>query len=261
MRKMTKAYQLKAMTEQVRAFQYKKKGEEPKWLPLSESDFHGVANGEQVFIRGNGWKKLGTRMRATIVEVPRLPEEWTAANIKEVADKFSLEVAEGLLQGWGSQSLFHDNSVGLSYAKHELFNMAYFGKAYDDFTDKVNELGQRFIKCLLRKRGYHFEGAWMYYGEEIVGQVGLYESVWLSPLQHIEHLIKGVLHVQPMFDPIKFDEMLMKLIAVRRNSRALLDKHVSVKDRIKFLSTQKLANDFEQIFTWQQVFKFKEKVA
>lgn len=36
--------------------------------------------------------------------------------------------------------------------------------------------------------------------------------------------------------------------------RQYLTEHVSVKDRIKFLSTQKIANDFEEIFKWQEVF-------
>ena len=136
--------------------------------------------------------------------------------------------------------------------------MATFGKAYDDFTDKVNELGQRFIKSLMRQGGYHFEGNWMYYKEEIVGQVGLYETVKLSPLQHITHLLKGIVHTPPMFDTITWDEFLIHLLTVRRNGLRLLDKYVSVKDRIKFLTTQKIANDFEEIFTWQQVF-WKDK--
>jgi hypothetical protein len=61
-----------------------------------------------------------------------------------------------------------------------------------------------------------------------------------------------------MFDPIKWDELLVKLIAARRNSRTILDKYVSVKDRIKFLTTQKIADDFEQIFKWQEVFSIKK---
>ena len=261
MRKMTKAFKLKAMTEQVRAFQYIKNGEEKKsWLPLSDSNFHEVANGGKIFIRGKGTFKLGKRMQASIVDVPRLPFNWTAADIKKTADDFSLAVAEGLLQGWGSQSLFQDSSVALCYAKHELYNMAYFGKAYDDFTDKVDKVGQRFIKSLLHK-DYHLDGAWFSYkknaGDIAMGQAGLYEEIRLSPLQHIDHLLQGIVHTAPMFDPITWDKLMVKLIAARRNSRALLDKYVSVKDRIKFLTTQKIANDFEQIFEWQKVFNKK----
>ena len=254
MRKMTKAYQLKPVKEPVKAFQFIKKGCSDKpWYPITEKEL----NNGQMFIQG--WQKLGKRMRDSITDVPRLSDDWKAQDIKEAADKFSLEVAEGLLEGWGSQSLYHDQSLGLDYAKHEILNMAYFGRAYDDFTDKVHDVSQRFIKSLLRK-GYHFEGAWLWHDNgELVGMTGLYENVWLSPLQHVEHLLKGIVHLRPVFNLISWDEILVKLISVHPRKKTLLNRYVSVKDRIKYLSTQKIADDFEQIFTWQQVFWPKEK--
>lgn len=245
-RKMTKAFQLKPMTETVNALQYKK-----EWYPITEGDLKD----KQIFLYGHGWKKFTESMLKTVTVVPNLTTEWTAQDIKEVADKFSLDVAYGLLEGWG-RSLFSDQSVGLAYAKHEIVNMAYFGKLYDEFTDKVHKLSQRFIKHLL-SHSYHFEGAWMYYKEELIGQAGLYESIWLSPLQHIQHLLKGIVHLRPQLDTIGLDNMLVELIMVRTHpsGESLLKQYVSVKDRIKLLTTQKIADDFEQIFTWQEVFK------
>ena len=242
MRKMTKAFQLEPITDIVRAIKYK-----GDWYPLTENDLKD----KHIFIKG--WQKITNSMMKTVTVVPNLTPEWTAQDIKEVADKFSLEVAYGLLQGWGG-SLFSDQSIGLVYAKHEIQNMAYFGKLYDEFTDKVHELSQRFIKHLL-SHGYSFEGSWMYYKNELVGQAGLYESIWLSPLQHIQHLLKGMIHLRPQLDTVSLDEMLVKLIIAHSNGETLLEKYVSVKDRIKFLTTQKIANDFEQIFTWQEVFQ------
>lgn len=241
-RKMTKAYQLEPMTDTVRALQYKK-----KWYPVTEENLKD----KHIFIKG--WQKITDSMLKTITVVPNLTTEWTAQDIKEVADKFSMDVAYGLLKGWG-ESVFSDSSYGLAYAKHEILNMAYFGKLYDEFTDKIHELSQRFIKHLL-SHSYRFEGAWMYYKDELIGQAGLYESIWLSPLQHIEHLLKGTVHLRPQLDPIGLDKMLCELIMVRLGGESLLKQYVSVKDRIKFLTTQKIADDFEQIFTWQEVFQ------
>lgn len=246
-RKMTKAYQLKPMPNPIKALQYK-----GKWIPVTDDELKE----KQMFLYGQGWQKIGIKMLNTVTEIPNLSKNWTAQNIKEVAEKFSLDVAKGLLEGWGSQSVYHDQSLGLIYAKHEIINMALFGKVYDDFTDKVHDLSQRFIKHLLLYKGYHFIGAWLYYKDKLIDQAGLYDPIWLSPLQHIQHLLKGMVHLYPSFDPIGWDEVLIKLIMARPNGQTL-DKHISVKDRIKFLTTQKLAYDFEQIFTWQQVFYSK----
>lgn len=250
-RKMTKAFQLKPMLLSMMAFQY-----EGLWFPITEGDLLE----KEVFIKGHGWVKILQRMRKTAVNVPNLGEGWTAQDLKDVADKFSLDVATGMLQGWGGQQpLFNDQSVGLSYAKHEVANMAHFGKLYDEFTDKVHDLSQRFIKHLMEHEHYRFEGAWLYHKEKLIGQAGLYEEVWLSPLQHIDHLLKGIAHVRPMFDPIRFDEMLVKLFLARDMGETLLGVHVSISDRIKYLTTEKIAEDFEQIFEWQKVFHPEEE--
>lgn len=246
-RKMTKAFQLEPMTGTTHALQYKK-----EWYPITDNNLKD----KQIFIKG--WQKITDSMMKTLIVVPNLTKEWTAQDIKEVTDKFSLDVAYGLLQGWGSSSLFSDASIGLNYAKHEILNMAYFGKLYDEFTNKIHELSQRFIKHLL-SHSYRFEGTWMYYKEELIGQAGLYESIWLSPLQHIQHLLKGIVHLRPQLDSIGLDEMLVQLILARPSGEAILKKVVSVKDRIKFLTTQKIADDFEQIFTWQMIFHPEEK--
>lgn len=250
MRKMTKAFQLQPMTKTVRVVQYK-----DKWYPVT---LYEVKESHTYFIYGKGSIKMSKKMLDSIKVIPNLPKEWKAQDILDVTNTFSLEVAEGLLHGWGSQSLFNDQSVGLIYTKRELLNMAYFGKVYDDFTDKIHELSQRFITYILLHKGYRFEGAWLWYKNELVGLTGLYESVWLSPLQHITHLLKGIVHVRPFFDALSFDKVLVQLISARPSGEAMLNRHVSVKDRIKFLTTQKIADDFEQIFTWQQVFNPKE---
>ena len=249
MRKMTKAYQLKPMTEQVMAYKF-----EGHWYPMTGDQLLD----KEIFIPGKGWKKITKTMTKSLTKVEPLQENWTAADIQDRARQFSLEVAEGLLQGWGRSSLFNDGSVGLSYAKHELANMSFFGKIYDDFTDKVHEVGQRFIRSILKK-GYWFQGSWMWYKNKVVGMAGPYEKVWLHPTQHIEHLLSGIVHVRPMFDPIGFEKMLIHLIAVRRNYASIFERHISVKDRIKFLTTQKIAEDFEKIFEWQKAFNVEVK--
>lgn len=250
MRKMTKAFQLQPVTAFVSVMQYK-----DRWYPVTPDEIKE----SHIFIYGKGSIKMSKKMLDSIKAIPNLPREWKAQDIQDITNTFSLEVAEGLLQGWGSQSLFNDQSVGLSYAKHELLNMAYFGKVYDDFTDKVHELSQRFITYILLHKGYNFEGAWLWHdNNELVGMTGIYENVWLSPLQHVEHLLKGIVHLRPIFNPISWDEVLVKLISVRPCKKALLNRYVSVKDRIKYLSTQKIADDFEKIFRWQEVFNPKE---
>lgn len=244
MRKMTKAYQLRPVMEVVKAFQFK-----GRWYPITE---HSLED-KKVFIFGKGWQKITDSMYNSLTDVESLSQDWTAMDIQRRVKEFSLDVAMGLLQGGGCFSLFNDQSIDLNCAKHELANMAYFGKAYDDFTDKVHELGQRFIKCLICEKGYYFEGCWILYQNEIIGMTGLYENIQLHPLQHIDHVIKGILHVRSMFNSISFEKMLLSLITVHKDYDSILKKYVSVKDRIKFLSTQKIADDFEKIFKWQEV--------
>lgn len=257
MRKMTKAYQLKPMLIDMVAFQYRKHNTDTlRWYPLPEAEL----SEKETFIRGFGWVKILQYMRKSAVKIPNLSENWTAQDLKDIADKFSLDVAWGMLQGWsGQQSLFSDGSVGLTYAKHEVWNMTIFGKEYDDFTDKVHEVGMRFVKAVFNK-GYRKEhgGSYMWYQDKIVGAMGLYEKVRIHPSQHVDHLLSGIVHTRPMFDPISFDELLRTLIGIRKQGLRLLDKYVSVKDRIKFLSSQRIANDIEKIFEWQKVFDHKE---
>lgn len=244
MRKVTKAYQLDPVTdpvtEPIKAFRY-----ENVWYPITEEELKN----KEIYIYGQGWKRLSPSMINSIQEVKPLTNNWTAQDIKDRKDTFSLEVAMGLLQGWGRVSLFQDQSFVLNAAKHEIYNMSLYGSVYDDLTDRLHILSQRFISSLFKK-GYRLEGGWLRYKDELIGKTGLYESIKLYLTQYIEHALKGIYPVSPMFDVIGFEDMLIKLIVVQEKHRYILDKYVSVKDRVKFLSTDKIADDIENIFTW-----------
>lgn len=240
MRKMTKAYQLKPITESVKAFHY-----ENTWYPITEREIKE----KEIFIYGQGWKRFTSSMHRSLVDIESLPVNWTAQDIKDRAS--SLAVAMGLLHGWCNASLFQDRSIGLDYAKSELSNMYKYGKLYDDFTDRVHEVGQRFITSLFKK-GYRLEGGWLWYNDKLIGKTGLYGSIRLHITQHIQHRI-SVFNIGPSFDPIGFENMLIELIKARRGHTSILNKYVSVKERAGFLSSQKIANDIEKIFVWQEL--------
>ena len=248
MRKNTRAYRLKAMKTPVFAFQYK-----DKWYPSSNNDLFE----KEIFIRGEGWIKILQKMKKGAIEVHPLPDDWTAQDIKDRVDEYGLDVAMGLLHGEGMQSLFEDGSIGLNWHKHEFQNMANFGKIYDEFTDKVDEVGKRFVSALFKK-GYASKGGdWLFYGNELITQLKF------EPLEHVHHNLKGIFHTRPSFDPIQYDKVLATLMMAQCDTQedkiTLLDKYVSIKERIEYLSSKEIADDMENIFEWQEAFYDTEK--
>ncbi len=238
------------MKTPVFAFQYK-----DKWYPSSNNELFE----KELFIRGEGWVKILQKMRKGAIEVHPLPDDWTAQDIKERVDEYGLDVAMGLLHGEGMQSLFEDGSVYLSWHKHEFQNMAYFGKIYDEYTDKVDEVGKRFVSALMKK-GYFLKGTWLNYGENLIDQL---TDIKLEPLEHTGHNVKGIFHTRPSFDPIEYDKVLATLMMAQCDTQdekiTLLDKYVSIKERIEYLSSKEIAEDMENIFEWEETFYDTEK--
>ena len=260
MKKMTRAFQLDPMPEPVELHYYPK-------TKLWYAD-NGYDN-NAVFIKGVGYKKMTKTWKHETVAP--LSNPFTAEELQAVAEKYGLNGAMAMVQGWGSGCLLNDNSFGLAYARYEVANMVTFGKAYDEFTDAVQEIGDVFIDGLLAK-GFSLHGTrekgslWYDYKNEtecgqLVGFCGIYEKVKLHPLQYVEHSLGKLFvafRVSPMFDPIGFDDMLMTLFYYKyhtkngEKSRKMLDKYVSVKDRIKHLAGAKAAKAIESIFELQK---------
>ena len=259
LKKMSQAFQLDPMPEAV-TIAYSKK--DKKWYPI---DSHYIDKGK-VYIYGQGWIKVDKWEQKTIQP---LSNPYTAKEIKVVYDQYGYNVAMGMVQGWCNQSLFTDQSCGLSYTKYEIANMGTLGKAYDEYTDLVQEIGDKFIQNLLKKRftihgTIEKGGLWHDYKNkndcgELIGSVGIYETIHLHPLQHVEHNIGMSFmasRILPSFNPITFDDMLVTIfIKIYKNHRAMLDKYVSVHDRIQHLTTKKIADSFEQIFEMEKELK------
>jgi len=268
MQKTSKAFQLDPMPDPVLIKLCKK---DKKWYPIDTSYTDKGKN----FIYGQGWVKTDKWKEHTIQP---LSNPFTAKEVKDVADEFGLNAAMGMIQGWGRGCLFHDRSYGLDYTKMEVANMATLGELYDTYTDLVQSVGDEFIANLLKK-GFKLEGSiekgWLWYNSDennpgnLVGQVGIYETVWLHPLQHVDHCIGGRIlggRVLPMFNPISFDSMLMTLFFYKyyskdyKRSDKMLAKIVSVHDRIAHLTTKTIADKFHRIFEAQELLKIVEIV-
>jgi len=255
-KKMSRAFQLDPMTEAVELHFYP---EENKWYADN-----GYKKGE-IFIIGKGYVKKTKKWKHETVEPLK---ELTAAGLKGVADKYGINGALAMVQGWGSGCLLNDRSYGLTLAIFEVANMATLGHSYDEFTDKVQEIGDEFIKGLT-SRGFSLlhKGLWYNYKDEntfgsLVGFYGVYDKVQLHPMLHIEHKIGHVLggRILPSFNPITFDSMLESLILHKCGLNhekyvKTLDKYVSVYDRIKYLAGEKSAKGIESIFELQEKMK------
>jgi len=270
MKKTSKAFQLDPMPDPVLIKLCKKN---KKWYPIDDS----YSDKGESFIRGQGWVKTGKWKEHTIQP---LSNPFTAKEIKTVADEFGFNAAMGMIQGWSRCSLFHDNSYGLDYVKMEIANMATLGELYDTYTDLIQSIGDEFIANLLKK-GFKLDGniekGWLWYNYvdennfgQLVGQVGIYENIWLHPLQHVDHCIGGRIlggRILPMFNPISFDSMLMTLFNNKyyskdfKKSRKMLAKIVSVHDRIAHLTTKTIADKFRRIFEAQEKLEIVEKAA
>lgn len=273
MKKMTTAYQLDRITEPVTIAL---NPADKKWYPIDgiyKDNEHGIYKDNELFIMGKGRVKINKWKKETLNPLPELKAEF----LKPIYDQYGLNVAMGMINGWGGSSLYHDNSYGLNGTKYEVINMALLGKQYDDFTDKVQVIGDNFIQGLC-SNGFMIQGTmekgslWYDYKDEnnfgsLVGSVGIYERVKLHPLQHIEHVL-GIAVIGcrslPQFDPISFDSLLVKLLMSRyykdneegnsgyEKADKMLNEIVSVKDRIAHLSSQKSADEIESIFNLQK---------
>ena len=260
MKKMTKAFQLDPMPDPVELHYYPKN---KAWYADN-----GYEKGK-IFIKGEGYKKVTKTWKHE--KVAPLSNPFTAEELKAVADKYGLNGAMAMIQGWGCGCLLNDCSIGLFYAKYEVANMATLGKQYDDFTDAVQAIGDMFIDGLLSK-GFNIKGnrekgsLWYGYKNEneyghLTGFTGVYENIKLHPLLHIDHSI-GVSfmagRVLPMFNPITFDDMLVQLFNSKyymkdgEKARKMLNKYVSVYDRIRHLAGLESADAIKSIFELQE---------
>ena len=268
MNKMTHAYQLGAMTIPTTLVFNKKNN---TWYPLNDAHNKDTKWENELFVSGEGHFKVSKWKKEIIQPLETL----TAEGLKPIYDKYGLNAVLGMVKGWGSCSLFHDNSMGLSYVKYEVLNMALIGKPYDTFTDKVQEIGNHFIEALLNN-GFTIQGniakgsLWYNYVDEnnygyLAGFVGLYEKIQLHPLQYLDHYIGRsfyAAHMPPSFDPDSFDDMLMKLFQAKyydkeaddafKKSEDMLKEIVSTKDRIAHLTNDKVAEEIASIFDIQK---------
>ena len=257
MKKTSKAFQLDPMPDPV-TIKFNKKDQ--KWYPVDDSSTDKGQN----FIYGQGWVKTGKWKEHTIQP---FSNPFTAKEVKAVADEFGLNAAMGMIRGWGNCSLYGDRSYGLDYTKMEVANMATLGELYDTYSDVIQSIGDEFIADLLKK-GFKLNGSiengWLWYNYidennpgNLVGQVGIYETIYLHPLQHVDHCIGGRIfggRILPSFNPISFDSMLMTLFHNKyyskdfKKSDKMLAKIVSVHDRIAHLTTKTIADKFHRIF-------------
>jgi len=256
MRKITRAYQLESIQDQD-VYAVNIKG---VWYPCE-------VDTKELFIYGQGHKKLTKTQKNKIEKVGKLPINWTAENVKAIGDKYGYNVACGMIQGWGNCSLFSDGSIGLSYAKHEIINMIKYGKVYDDYSDYLHTLTVDFVK-VIREKDFYLAGECLYYKKEFIDFVGLYNSIPFFPSLYVEHTIMGRMHITPMFDPIGFDDLLSLLISYLEPkdeeghpTYEIRDKVVSVKDRIAYLVGDAIAERFDTIFVMQKLFSKKTKLS
>jgi len=258
MKKSTKAFQLNPMPESVLIHYYPK---EKTWYPDNSYEKNSI------FIRGKGHVKMTKAWKHETIEP--LPE-LTAEALQKVASKYGLNGAMSMVQGWGKCCLKNDTSFGLDSAKYEVANMVTFGKQYDEFTDAVQKIGDDFIEGLLSK-GFTLKGNTLWYGYKnetdcgkLVGFTGIYEKIKLHPLLYIDHSLGRsfmAVRVPPMFDPIGFDNMLTTLFYFKHGldkSRKMLQKYVSVYDRIKHLAGAKSAKGIKSIFELQKKLEIPE---
>ena len=264
MKKTTKAFQLNPMQEPVTI---KLNPKDKTWYPQT----HFYADKNEIFIYGQGWVKTD-KWKEQVIQPFQDP--YTAQEVKTIADEYGFNAAMGMIGRGNNQSLFDDNGCGSDYTKYEVANMTTLGKVYDDYTTLVQSIGDAFIANLLKKEftlhGKVEKGLlWHNYKSEddpgnIVGSVGIYDKVHLHPLQHVEHCIGMSIfgcRCLPMFNPMTFDDMLMRLFFYKyysengRKSRKMLDKCVSVRDRIAHLTTETIATSFNKIFEVQDTFE------
>jgi len=245
-KKSTRGFQLDPMPEPVTVVFNKK---ENQWYPTCKGDTN------EIFIYGKGRIKIGKWKKEVIQP---LSNPFTAKELKAVKDQYGYHAAMGMIQGWGAYSLFDDQSIGLSYTKFEIYNMADLGEEYDEFTDDVQIIGDNFIQGLLNHE-FRMEGKCLWIKDNLVGFTDIYEKIRLHPLLHLDHSVGDFSFMSrrmlPVFNPITFDDMLVMLFNAKyqngsdyKKADKMLAKYVSVYDRIKHLTTKAIADSFHTIF-------------
>ena len=231
MKKSSKAYQLNSMQSIVFAIECKDKTGKKAWYPIEK-------DAKNVFIHGTGWVKVSKK---GLVRVENLPIEFTAEDVKRVYDKFGWHVVLGLLQDGGRHSLFEDRSYYLEFIHPEILNMCRWGKLYDEFTDKVQAIGDRFVGKL-KERGYEERGNGFYHGEQFLFFTD--RDTPIHPLRYISHCHDfRFFQSNPQFNPIEFEKMLVAIIFNRyyeignkgkemAKIDEIMERYVSVRDRI-----------------------------
>lgn len=239
MKKSTPAFQLYPV-KNVNIVYYPK---QKKWYPIEDN------NQDSIFIKGLGHKKITKTWKFKIID--SLPDEFTAEQLKNIYNEYGFNVVQGMVSSYenSNHSLFYDHSIYLDYVKYELLNVCKYGKLYDEFTDKFQKIGDEFIHKLY-ENGYSVKGHFLYYKSKLIDS-----DIKLHILQYIEHSLFRMVLISPSFDPIRFDTTLRKLILgqysdYKEANRVLNEEIVSVKDRIKYLSNSKIADDVASIFNW-----------
>jgi hypothetical protein len=232
-----------------------------------------------MFISGRGW--IDTRKWKNVKRVFITPfKEVTGKALKEVKDLYGYEAAMGMVQGWCNQSLFHDNSHGLAYAKLEFCNACDLGEYYDKYTDVIQDIGDKFIASLL-ENGFYMSGEWLYHGDEakkdtndfgnIVGHTGIYEKIKLHPLQHVDHALGSFSfmgRMLPSWNPMDFEGVLRSLFYAKYNMddednyKAVSKRRetMSVLDQITDLTNAEVGASFERIFEAQDEFISRDNI-
>ncbi len=249
-KKMTKAFQLDSMSEPVEIMFHKK---EKYWFPID------LVMDNEIFIHQQGWVKKNKLKTWKREVVQPLSSPFTAKDIQDVYKEYGHSVALGMIQGWGRRSLYHDNSCGLDYAKYEVRNMIRYGAQYDQFTDLIQDIGDKFISALLSKKTNKLlmkgKSLWHNYKNSnecgnLIGFVGVYEEIKLHPALHISHSIRGMFPLSPSFNSLDFDHLL-RVLFVGMRKKEKIQEIVSVHDRIEYLTTKKIADSFEKIFEFE----------
>jgi hypothetical protein len=215
---------------------------------------------KKVFVYGTGWVKAPKK---GLVRVDNLPIEFTAEDVKKAYDKYGWHVVFGLLQDIGRFSLFEDRSYYLEFIHPEILNMCRWGRVYDEFTDKVQAIGDRFVGKL-KERGYREQGNGFYFNEQFLFFTD--RETPIHPLRYVEHC-HGFRFFQskPHFNSIAFEKMLVEIIFNRYYEIGnkgkemvrideIMEKYVSVRDSIAFLTDEGIADEIGGIFELQKVF-------
>jgi hypothetical protein len=258
-RKLTPVYQLGPYAKEViMALDPKEK----KWFPMSSYTY----DGKQCFIYGRGYVKTGKWKKETVAPLA----EMTAEALKIVADQYGVNAAMGMVasRGYDSlfhdpDSLFHDQSCGLFRAKCEVRNMVRYGKQYDQFTDMVQEIGDKFIDGLVANGWTYINNKALWWDYEgTYPRLASSDKFGIHPAEHIEHCIIYPFGSKPTFNALTLDDMVSYLITLRYSKDGdysecdrIREQYVSTKDRIAHLTGKtSIAERFEEIFMGVKMF-------